>query len=207
MAHAAHAMATARAVLAAPLMLVALAAGCGASRPAGPPRSTCAEAAASIAQGLRVASPGDAERAADLEPRFANACRTSRWRPNVVRCFALARDPAEHRVCANRLEPAQREEAHVIQGALYATPNRARPDEELPDLGICPGLTVARDALLACPALPESTKLDYVRSLEVLARSIGRAAAASGPSGDGELAMICERMLHEVRRVLMNVGC
>jgi hypothetical protein len=183
-----------------------LAAACGAGRTAGPPRSTCVAAAASIAQGLRLASPADAERAADLEPRFAHACRTSRWRPNVVRCFALARDPAEHRVCARRLEPPQRQEARVIQDALYGAPS-ARVRGSPPAAAGCRGLLTTRDALLACDLLPPPLKIELARDLEILVRSVPGTAATGGPASAADLAVVCDHMIDQVRRLLLQVGC
>lgn len=186
---------------------VVLAAACGAGRPAGPPRSTCADAAASIAQGLRLAAPADADRAADLEPRFAHACRTSRWRPNVVRCFVLSRDPAEHRVCARRLDPEQRAEARVIQGALYGEPTARARDGAPAAVTGCRGLPAARDALLACDFLPPPLKIELARDLELLARNAGNAAGTGGPTSAADLAAICDHMVDQVRGLLRQVGC
>jgi hypothetical protein len=125
----------------------------------------------------------------------------------VVRCFALARDPAEHRVCAHRLAPAQREEARVIQGALYGTPGgRARPAASVEIEG-CRGLGAARDALLSCDLLPAPLKVDLARDLETLARSAGLAASSGGPTSAADLAEICDHMIEQVRRLLLQVGC
>jgi hypothetical protein len=186
--------------------LAALAGGCGGRQRTGPPRSTCAEAAASITQGLRRAAPEDAERASELEPRFAEVCRSSRWRPTVVRCFALARDPAEHRVCARRLEPAQRDEARTVQSVLYGPDaGRLRPREVVATDG-CRGLGPIREQLLTCDKLPPPYKLELATHLDALARAAFDASHAGG-SARAELAEVCEQVVDHLRAQLVQVGC
>lgn len=189
------------------IALVGVLAGCGGGpRPVGP-RSSCADAAASIARGLRTAAPKQAEGAAELEPRFAQACRLSGWRPAVVRCFALARDPAEHRVCARRLEPAQRDEARQIQGALYGPASRrpVRSDPGLDDS--CRRLGPVLEALLGCARLSPFDRLAIRQAIEAVLRGAAEVATSHDPLRTAQVSADCDRLADMVRAALVQAGC
>ena len=196
--------------LALALAVVALAVGalaCGGAPRTVAPRSSCADAAASITRGLRVAAPDDAGGVGELEPRFARACQSSRWRPNVVRCFALARDPAEQRVCARRLEPAQRDEARLIQATLDRPASRPR---SLPARGLdgaCARLGgPVLDAAMSCPRFAIAP-----RELHSVVETFMRRAAEAAASGDreqiDEIAAQCDQLAATLVAVLAQSGC
>ncbi len=187
------------------LALAALAAvACGGRQQPGPPRATCAEAAASITRGLRMAAPEDGGGAAALEPRFAATCRTSAWRPTIVRCFAIARDPAEHRVCARRLDPGQRVEARLIQGALYG-PASQRPSaaDTFAD-DSCDRLDSVIDALAACDRLSPFEQLELRRAL---ALALQQAAGSHATRPSLQANTDCARVADLVRATLIHAGC
>ncbi len=190
------------------LALAALAAvACGGRQRSGPPRSTCAEAAASITRGLRMAAPEDADGAAALEPRFVAACRTSTWRPTIVRCFALARDPAEHRVCARRLEPGQRVEARLIQSTLYG-PASQRPaaaggvaDDS------CHRMEPVIEALNGCDRLSPFEQLDLRRAIVLALQQASEASARAARASMVQAGSDCARVADQVRATLIHAGC
>lgn len=104
--------------------------GCGGHAVPAAPRSTCTQAAVAITRGWTQTT---GKPAASVERTVAELCRSARWRPTVVRCFALARDPAELRVCARRLTPEQRDQARVVQAELEGKPVPV-PGERTADL-------------------------------------------------------------------------
>jgi hypothetical protein len=187
------------------LALGLAAAGCGGGHRPGPPRSTCADAAASIVSGLRRITTADAEQVTALEPRFADACRSSGWRPNVVRCFAIARDVPEQRVCARRLTLAQRDEARLIQGELYAgtaRPNRERGgriDERCRQLGR------VLEGLFLCDQLSPFDQMELRRHIELVVSSM--ATAGDDPRRAAEIAEDCDRLADRIRDTLIRAGC
>ncbi len=191
---------------AAAVPLLAALAACGGGQRPGPPRSTCADAAASITRALRVVAAEHADGVAELEPRFAAACRDDAWRPALVRCFALARDPAEHRVCIRRLEPGQRAEARAIQTSLYPASRRApSPASRIADS--CQRLAPVREALLGCDRLPPPYMFEMLRSIDAVLRAAVDAAIGQDTDLMAEVAMDCERRADEMRAVLTQVGC
>ena len=190
------------------LALAALAAvACGGRQRTGPPRSTCAEAAASIARGLRRVAPAEADGVDALEPRFAAACRASAWRPTIVRCFAIARDPAEHRVCARRLDPGQRVEARLIQGALYGPASQRPPagggvaDES------CQRMGPVIEALGGCDRLSPFEQLDLRRAIVLALQQASEASASADRASLVQASGDCARVADQVRATLIHAGC
>ncbi|HVV82431.1 MAG TPA: hypothetical protein VHE35_05100 [Kofleriaceae bacterium] len=179
--------------------------GCGGAQHPAPPRSTCADAAASIVRALRVLAPADGERAAELEPRFADTCRTSGWRPGVIRCFALARDPDEDRVCARRLEPDQRDKARLIQGTLYG-PGRAVVTA--PSIGDnCRGLIDALEVIGTCPTLPPTVHMEMREAIQASLTYAATAAASRDPQQLEKAATRCQQLSDMLHNALVQVGC
>ncbi len=188
------------------LALIGLLAGCGGGPRPVAPRSSCVDAAASIVRGLRTAAPAQAGGAPELEPRFVQACRSSSWRPAVVRCFALARDPAEQRVCARRLDPAQRDEARLIQGTLYPASRRpGRADTGLGDS--CRRLGPVLEVLLACDRLSPFDQLAVRQAIEAVMRGAAEVATTHDPLRTAQVSADCERLADMVRAALVQAGC
>ena len=188
------------------LALIGVLVGCGGGPRPVAPRSSCVDAAASIVRGLRTAAPEQAGGAPELEPRFVQACRSSTWRPAVVRCFALARDPAEHRVCARRLDPAQRGEARLIQGALYPASRRpARADAGLDDS--CRRLGPVLDALLTCDRLSPFDQLAVRQAIEAVMRGAAEVATTRDPLRTAQVSADCDHLADMVRAALVQAGC
>lgn len=196
----------ARALVPAALALAVAASGCGGAQRPGPPRSSCEEAAASIVRGLRSVAPADADKAAELEPRFVEACRRSAWRPGLVRCFAIARDAAELRVCARRLDRPQRDEASAIQAELYGVTRRETDrggsvDEQCRRL-----LGPAIEQLFVCgDQLSPFERLDLRRQVDTIVRSLE--LAHRDPDRAGDVAHECARLADRIRIALSRAGC
>lgn len=190
------------------LVIAALmATGCGGRSVPAPPRSSCADAAASIVRGLRASGHEDA---ATIEGRLAATCRKDHWRGAVVRCFALARDPAELRVCSRRLEPVQRTEARALQHELDGEPTKVgggrasgttpaceRLAEVFVQFSTCPPL-VARFG----PSLPELSAYTE-RSLARAAEAVQRRDAAAAVRADADCDMLGARL----RDAVDQAGC
>ena len=189
------------------LALVGMLAGCGGGQRPGAPRSSCADAAASIVRGLRAVAPAQAARAPALEPRFAQACRTSGWRPALVRCFALARDPAEHQVCARRLDPAQREEARLIQGALYEPASRraVTADGGLPEG--CRHFQPVFDTVRACDRLSPFDQMEVTQAIQSLLQTAAEVATSRDPVRIAQVSANCEHLENMIRAALIQAGC
>ncbi len=178
---------------------------CGGSQHPGPPRSTCADAAASMVRGLRAAAPEAAERVAELEPRFAEVCRSSGWRPNIVRCFALARDPAEHRVCARRMPREQRDEARLIQGQLYGPASRRDSASTGTIDERCLQLGPVREGIMLCDRLSPFEQLELERYIDDVVMNL--TASIRDPRRLEQIAAECERVATTIRATLAQLGC
>ncbi len=187
---------------AAPLALALVAAlGCGGRKVPAAPRSTCADAAAAIARGLHAAT---GEPAITVEAPLAALCRSAAWRPAVVRCFALARDPAEHRICARRLEPAQRDDARVLQANLYGAPADASERGQVRYPPACMRLRGAFERFAACDRMGANRM-----EVAALVSTVLERAGAEGldPGAVAMVSLECERLGAALRSAVEAAGC
>ena len=107
-------------------LLAIAAVGAAACRgPKAPSVAQCQDAAAHIADAMRVARPELATAGVDPAPDVVALCRSDGWSGKVVRCYRDAATPREARACSDQLTDVQREHARAMQEALYKRATQA----------------------------------------------------------------------------------
>jgi hypothetical protein len=195
-----------RGIVATVATLVMVGAGAGCHHGKQPAPVTCAQAATSIANGMKIVRPDLEAAGVELEPGLVSVCVDDNWSVAIIRCYAGGSNPPELRACSEQLSDDQRQHARATQEAFYI---RATVDSSDDGVGIaeCNEYDDDLAEIVACNQLSESAREQLVVS-HAQAVAAWRERLATGSDDERAAVQVeCQAAVDALIQMRISAGC